>query len=231
VENLGDTIKLALVDDHSLFREGVKLAITNMTNDISIVLEADSGKDLIEKLSKIENSQMPDIIILDIQMPLMDGIETATWLKREKPDIRTIMLTMHNDLKMVMQLLKIGVNGYLTKNTDSRELLNAIRMVMESGFYYSSFIAEKFIQSINNGKIDFKDQDLGTKMKGVIEALSEKESYFLKLACTNFSYSEIAKKMKISVRTVEVYRDRVFRKLGVNNRSSMVMTAMRNNLL
>src|SRR5450755_2752702 len=113
-----DKIRLGIVDDHALFREGLKRSFENKDN-ISIVLEAKNGKSLIDLLETPDQNSIPEVLLLDIQMPEMDGIATAIWLKRNKPKIKIIILSMHNAFEMVLRFLQIGVDGYLTKNTDS----------------------------------------------------------------------------------------------------------------
>jgi two-component system, NarL family, invasion response regulator UvrY len=219
-------IKIAVVDDHEPYRKGIRQILATRVN-MSVVLEASSGTEFVQRLAILKTDDLPDILLLDFRMPEMNGVETVNWLKAEMPQIKIIMISMFDNFELVLQFLKLGVSGYVTKASDASELFEAIRMVMEKGFYYSAFIAEKVIESMRNGKIQFRPDDVSGQIKAVADSLTKTEKLFLKYACTGLRTNEIAEKMSITGNTVEVHRSNVFRKMNVGSSVNMVILAIR----
>ena len=205
--------KVALVDDHKLFRKGIAELI-NGFSDYIVALEAENGKDFTRRLFP---QQVPDIVLLDISMPVMDGFETAAWLEEHHPQVKILALSMSNDDDTVLRMLKCGVDGYILKNADPSELRAALDALGANGSYYSGSVSEILVR------------DLKSKKEPEAE-LSEREIAFLKLACTELPYKSFAPFMKVSPRVVEATRETLFRKLEVGSRVGLVVYAIRNGI-
>ena len=210
---------IVLVDDHVLLRNGLASLVKSLGHEV--LFEADNGKDFTEKLKA---KSLPDVILLDINMPEMDGYETAQWLKLNHPDIKILALSMYDDENAIIRMLKCGAKGYILKDSEPTELRAAIDALMSKGFYYSDLVSGKLIHAIN--KID----DEGSELKSLVQ-LSERETDFLKYACTEMTYKEIADKMFVSPRTIDGYRDGLFEKLHIKTRVGLVMHATNNGIV
>jgi len=214
-----EPIKVVIADDHGLFRGGVKTAMS-MHKDIKMIAEADNGMQLLSILKHIQ----PDVVLLDIQMPIMDGITTLPEIKKLYPDIRVITLTMHNDHSMITKLMELGANSYLTKNSDPELIYEAIKTVHEEEFFFN--------QLTNKALID------GLKMKRQIESnlpvdpkLNEKEIAILRMICEEKSTKEIADIVELSPRTVEAIRDKLKVKTGAKSMAGLVMYAVKSGII
>jgi len=211
-------IKVAIADDHHLFRTGVKTSLSSR-KDIQMVAEAENGMQLLNLLRHIK----PDVILLDIQMPIMDGLTTLPEIKKLYPDMKVIMLSMHNDHSMITKMMEIGANSYLTKESDSETIYQAIRTCHEEEFYFNDLTNKALL----NG--------LRTKMaphSTVPEVqLTEKEITILKLMCEEKSTKEIADMVDLSPRTVEAIRDKLKSKTGVKSMAGLVMYAVKAGIL
>lgn len=214
-----EPIKVAIADDHVLFRAGVKSALS-MHKDIKMIAEADNGMQLLTVLKHVQ----PDVILLDIQMPIMDGINTLPEIKKLYPEIKVIMLTMHNDHSMISKLMELGANSYLTKNSDSVIIYQAIKTVHEQEYYFN--------QLTNKALID------GLRVKRQAEAslpvdakLSDKEITILRMICEEKSTKEIADLVELSPRTVEAIRDKLKVKTGAKSLAGLVMYAVKSGII
>lgn len=215
-------IKIAIVDDHNLFRKGL-IKLIHAINDprYFILLEAESGNDLIKKLDK---KALPDVIIMDIDMPDMDGFETVRWLQEHYPAINILVISMIETEEAIIRMIKMGIKGYLSKDIETRDLSEALASVSNGKFHYTDFITGKMINSIANsgeGKASIKLQ----------LSFTEREREFINLACSELSYDEIASKMFVSPKTVDNFRDSVFKKAQVKTRVSLALFAVKNNLV
>jgi two-component system, NarL family, invasion response regulator UvrY len=210
---------IVLVDDHSLLRMGLASLVESLGN--TVLFEADDGKEFIEKL---DEQNLPQIVLMDINMPEMDGFQTTQWLKQNHPDIKVLALSMYDNENSIIRMLKCGAKGYILKDSEPAELKAAIEAVMSKGFYYSDLVSGKLIHAIN--KLDDDDNDL----KSLIQ-LNDRETDFLKYACTEMTYKEIADKMFVSPRTIDGYRDALFEKLHVKTRVGLVMYAIKNGVV
>ena len=210
---------IALTDDHTLLRNGLAALVQSLGH--TVLFEADNGKDFISKLDK---NNLPDLVLLDINMPEMDGYETAQWLKNNHYEIKVLALSMYDNENSIIRMLKCGAKGYILKDSEPAELKAAIEAVMSKGFYYSDLVSGKLIHAIN--KLD--DDDNG--LKSLIQ-LNDRETDFLKYACTEMTYKEIADKMFVSPRTIDGYRDALFEKLHVKTRVGLVMYAIKNGVV
>lgn len=211
--------KIALADDHVLLRNGLAALIKNLGHEV--LFEADNGRDLIEKLSP---ESLPEVLLLDINMPEMDGYEAAQWLKVNHPDIKVLALSMYDHESSVIRMLKCGAKGYILKDSEPAELKAAVDALLTKGYYYSDLVSGKLIHAIN--KMDDEGSDIHT-----FSNLNERETNFLKLTCTELTYKEIAEKMFVSPRTIDGYRDGLFEKLGVKTRVGLVMYSIKNGLV
>lgn len=203
-------IHIALVDDHPLFRKGLAELIDGL-DGFNVVLEAENGLDLIHQM---KSDTKPDIILLDVSMPVMDGIETAGWLSQNYPEIKILIVSMEEDVSIVHQLLKNGIDGYVLKNTDPATIQTALELLITDGNYYAEPI-NKIIQSISNDKQE------------TVHSLTEREIAFLKLVCTELPYKSFSPILNISPRSVEFIRDTLFKKLNVASRTGLVLYAIK----
>jgi DNA-binding NarL/FixJ family response regulator len=213
------TIKIALADDHILLRDALA-GVVNGFEDCEITILASHGKEL---QSKIKPGQPPDLVILDLNMPEMDGYETAKWLRSAYPKTLILILTMYDSEIALIQLLQTGVRGFLKKDIHPSELEFAIQSVMETGYYYSHSATGRIVNL-------FRHDPLKKNFPANI-SMSRNELEFLKLASTDLTYKEIAKMMSISPRTVDNYRDSLFIKLGVKSRVGLAIYAIRSGIV
>lgn len=209
--------KIALVDDHQLFRDGLSEIISGFP-DCEVVLEADNGADFINKLRP---PNIPDIVLLDINMKEMDGFQTVTWIRTQHPQIKVIALSMYEDESSIIRMLRSGACGYILKDIRKQELHQAILLVAEKGFYHSDLVTGKLIHSIHA-----MDQDVHNDMNGLLK-LSSKELEFLRLVCSELTYKEIAQSMGLSPYTIDGYRDSLFEKLNIKSRVGLVLYAIK----
>ena len=211
-------IKVAIADDHALFRAGVKTALSSK-KDIELIAEADNGMQLIHLLRHIE----PDVILLDIQMPIMDGIQTLPEIRKLRPDAKVIILSMHNDHSMISKLMEIGANSYLTKNSDSETIYQAIRTCYDQEFFFNELTNKPLLTGLRTKRTD------GVHHQETV--LSEKETRVLKLICEEKTTKEIADIVEISPRTVEAIRDKLKTKTGAKSMAGLVMYAVKNGII
>ena len=214
-----DIINVAIADDHKIFRKGVILSLKNYQN-IRFILEAENGEELIKG---IENEQ-PDIVLMDLKMPVKDGIETTKYLNKHFPAIKILILTMFEDERFVGHLMDSGANGYLLKSTEPAEIKQGIMDVMRTGFYLNNFVNRVLIKK-NYSKQKFSP-NLNSEM-----VVSDREKEVLSLVCMEYTAQEIAQKMEISARTVEAIKDRLMERFGVKNSVGLVFFAMKNSLI
>ena len=214
MKNLDTPIKVAIADDHALFRTGVKTSLTSH-KDIQMIAEAENGMQLLNLLKHIK----PDVILLDIHMPIMDGYTALPEIKKLYPDMKVIMLSMNNDPSIITRMMEIGANSYLTKESDSETIYHAIRTCFEQEFFFNDLTNKALLN--------------GLRMKKPAEAsapevnLNEKEVTILKLMCEEKSTKEIADIVDLSPRTVEAIRDKLKTKTGVKSMAGLVMYAVR----
>lgn len=214
--------KIAIVDDHSLFAESLQSLIDNFEN-FKVDYIVKNGQELVDKLAY--KKYHPDIILLDINMPYMNGIQTMCWLKENHPNLDVLALSMEDEEDTIIQMLRYGAKGYLLKDIHPDELQYALNEILVKGFYYTDRVSNSLINSLN---LDSEKNKIN-ELKFV--DLNERELSFLELACTEKTYREIADDMFISIKTVDGYRDTLFKKFGVNNRIGLVLYAIKNDLV
>ena len=208
-------IKVALADDHILLRNALAQLVDSFGN-CKTIHQSGNGKELIDHITA---GHLPDVVLLDLNMPDMDGFETAAWLQKNAPQVRILMLTMYDSELSLIRLLKAGVNGFLKKDIHPSELKFAIQSVIISGYYYSNHSTGRLINLFRNNP----DGSMGLQ-KAI---LSEQEIQFLKLACSDLTYKEIAQKMGLNPRSVDTLRDHLFVKLDVKSRVGLAMVAIK----
>ena len=206
-------IKIGLVDDHQLFSKSLSLLLATFKN-FEVVIDAIHGKDLQEKLKS--TTVVPDIMLIDVSMPVMDGPQTATWLRQAFPSIRLVALSMSDNQQTIIQMLMAGCCAYLFKDTHPDVLEKALEEVNQFGYY--------------NPAISYQKESKGNEQNSKLH-LSENELGFLKLACSDLTYKEVANQMKLSERTIDGYREALFEKLHVQSRTGMALEAIRRGLV
>ncbi len=211
--------KIFLTDDHIVLRDALA-ALVNNFEGCKVIGVAANG---VEFIAEIKRGIIPDIVLLDLNMPLMDGYTTAQWLKENHPQIKILILTMYDSEVALIRLLQLGVRGFLKKDIHPNDLKTAILSVADNGYYYCNN---------TNGKLAsffYKNND---EQPGIEKALlNEKEIAFLKLASTDLTYKEIASALKITARSIDGYRDSLFEKLDVKSRVGLAIYAVKHGLV
>lgn len=213
-----DFIKVAMIDDHILLRNALSSLINN-SGKCKVIFEASNGKELIAQL---ERNNFPDVVILDLNMPEMDGHQTALYLQQHFPEIKILMLTMYDSELALIRLLKAGVKGFMKKDIHPTELLSAIESVHEFGYYYSAQTSSKLAGL-------FRDKNEQQHLDKVM--LTENEIDFLKYACSELTYKEIAGNLKMNPRAIDGMRDNLFTKLDVKSRVGLAMYAIKHGVV
>src|SRR5687768_9880837 len=216
---MSETIKVALVDDHVLLRNALASLIDSFEN-CKVIMQASSG---MEFINCIQSGNIPDVLLLDLNMPNMDGHETAKWIQENAPRVNILMLTMYDTEQAMIRLLQAGVNGFLKKDIHPSELKFAINSVMQSGYYYSHNTTGKLVNLFR------KNQDNNHELNKAM--LSDTELNFLKLACSEMTYKEIAGTMQLNPRAVDNLRDNLFTKLDVKSRVGLAMYSIRHGIV
>lgn len=214
-----NSINIWVVDDHLLFRRGIINLIEQVNPRFEVRGEAGNGEDLINSLGG--SDPVPDIVVMDMNMPVLDGFATTARLRVEYPQIRILALTMINDEKSLIRMLKAGVHAYLNKDVEPSELEKAILAIAENGYYYNEYVAGKLVQVLQSPE---GEQD-------VSQQLSDQELRFIQYACSDLPYKIIADKMCLSIKTIDGYRAKVFEKFNINSRVGLVLFALKNNLV
>jgi DNA-binding NarL/FixJ family response regulator len=220
MKNLDDKpIRVAIADDHHLFRAGVRTSLSSR-KDILMVGEAENGMQLLNLLRHIK----PDVILLDIQMPIMDGLTALPEIKKMHPDVRVIMLSMINDASMITRMMEVGANSYLTKESDSEVIYQAIRTCHEEEFFFNDLTNKALLSGLRSKRV------AETSAPAEVH-LTDKEVTILKLMCEEKSTKEIADMVDLSPRTVEAIRDKLKTKTGVKSMAGLVMYAVKAGLV
>lgn len=206
---------IVIIDDHTLIAKALSGIISNF-EQFEVIYDCENGKDLIDKLKL--KSVIPSLVLLDISMPIMDGFETAKWLKEHHPEIKIMALSMQDDDQSVIKMIKNGAHGYLLKNTHPADLEKALIRLMEDGYYYPEWASKIVFSNIKNE--NSTDNNL--------PKLTQREKEFLKYSTSEMSYKEISEKMFCSPRTIESYRDNLFEKLEIKTRVGLAVFAIKN---
>ena len=212
-------IKIAIADDYKNFREGLKVGLS-ADDSLEVMLEADNGEELLKGL---ENNS-PDVIIMDLKMPIMDGMEATKEVRKKYPSIKVLVVSMYEDDKFIIHLMENGANGYLLKNAEPDEIRRSIYSVHENGYYFNDLVNKALLKKLvlkNNLKPSF-NQNID---------LTEREQEVLKMICEEKTAAEIAKEIFLSPRSVEGIRQRLIEKIGVRNTAGLVMFAVKNGIV
>lgn len=206
---------VAIADDHTLLSQAIG-AMVDTFDKFSVLYTCKNGKELTQKFSDSPRN-IPDVVLMDINMPIMNGIETTEWISEHYPNVNVMALSVEDADTTILKMLKAGAVGYLLKDTEKKVLEHALTEVVENGFFHTKNVTNLLLQSISGGG------------KGTIQ-FKENELTFMKLACTELTYKEIADRMCLSPKTIDGYRDVLFTKLNVKNRVGLVMYAIKNKI-
>jgi len=209
-------ISVCIVDDHTLFRNGLRLLL-NASSEVQVIAEAENGREYLRMLEKT----IPDITLMDIEMPEMNGIETAAQAIKLIPDLRIITLSMYGEEEYYVKMIDAGAKGFILKNSDISEVLAAIRAVYEGGTYFSQDLLLNVVKNIRSGKLPATSDT----------HLSEREIEILQKICQGYSNQEIADQLNISKRTVDKHRSNLLEKTGSKNTANLVIYALKHKLV
>ncbi len=211
------TYEVIIVDDHLLITRALATLVNSFEN-YTVKFTFQNGREFIDKLSS--GMKEPDILLLDVKMPVMNGIETMKWLKKYHPDIKTLALSIEGEDKTILSMLRNGAKGYLLKDSNPTLLKKALDTIIEQGYFHTDKVSNVLLKSLNDEAED-KSQPV----------LKDLEIEFIKLVCQEYTYKEIADIMCKSHHTIDGYRQQLFEKLNVRNRIGLVMYALRNNIV
>jgi DNA-binding NarL/FixJ family response regulator len=220
-DDSSEPIKVVIADDHILYKAGVKAALSSK-KDIKVIAEAENGMHLLNLLKMVE----ADVILLDIQMPIMDGIATLPEIKKLYPHTKVIMLTMVEDHSMITKLMELGANSYLSKTSDSEVIYEAIKTCFEQEYFFNSLTNKALLTNLKQ-----RNDQTAQKYMQQDAQLNDKDVLILKLMCEEKSTKEIADMVDLSPRTVEAIRDKLKVKTGAKSTAGLIMYAVKNNLL
>jgi len=211
-------IKIALADDQELFRQGLQALLSDY-EDFKVVFTASNGQELLDKLK----DNPVDIVLVDLEMPVMNGLEATKKIKENFPDIKVLPITMHDEEDFVVHLIESGASGYLVKNVDVEYLADAIFSVFDTGYYFNDMVSKAMVKGLVKSK-------RVTPTFGQI-TFTDREKEVIQLICQELTNKEIGEKLCVSVRTVDGHRERIMQKTGVRNTAGIVMYAVKNNLV
>ena len=212
--------QIAIVDDHMMFRKGLA-ALVNLFPGYKVLWDAGDGAECIRQL---EAGAVPDILLIDIAMPGMDGYAVTAWVRDHLPGIRVLALSTMDGETAIIRMIRSGARGYVLKDANPDELKKAFDDLLGLGYYYNDLVSRKIIQSVHLFAEDERHIDGGDR-------LSDRETLFLQLICSERTYYDIAREMFVSERTVDGYRDGLFRKLHIGSRVGLVLYAIRNGIV
>lgn len=217
---MSEKIRIMIADDHQLVIDGLK-SLLKSDEGIEIIAEANNGLDLMQQLELMS----ADIALLDINMPRMNGLETMAAIRKDYPDTRVIILSMHNERAIVQRLIDLGASGYVLKNADRKELVEAIRQVASGQKYFSGEVTMNLLQNNTNSK------GHPSRANSELPELTRRETEILKLVAEGLSNKEVSERLFISHRTVDTHRTNIMRKVGVSNVAGLIRFAIRNGFL
>ncbi len=212
--------RVAMIDDHILMRQSLA-SVVNATPGFKVIYEGNNGKELSEWL---DPNNLPDLVLMDINMPIMNGHETAQWLTANYPDLRFIAISMLNDERSIIKMLRNGARGYLLKDSEILDFRQALNDVMTKGIYINTVLYRHIVDSLQGVQPNEQSE------QAIVNELGDREKEFLRWLCTDKSYKEIAAAMYLSPRTVDGYRDMLFEKIKVASRIGLVLFAIRNEI-
>jgi DNA-binding NarL/FixJ family response regulator len=211
-------VRVAIAEDVKIYREGLKLCLSSDKN-LHLICEAENGEELLKAIEK----DIPDIIIMDLNMPVMDGMEATKIIRKKYEHIKVLVVTIYDSEDFIKYLLEIGANGYLLKNADPAEIIKAIYTVVENGYYFNDLVNKVLLKNLvtkHNLKLSFKENI----------KLTDREQQILQMICEEKTTEEIAQALPLTTRTVEGIREKLIEKIGVRNTAGLVMFAVKNGL-
>ena len=212
-----DRIDIAIVDDHTLFRQGLVSLLTD-SGKINVIFDAENGQDMIQKLPRYA---LPEVILMDITMPRMDGYESTLWIKANHPQIKVLALSMFEEDKPIIGMLKSGAGGYMLKQSRASDLIDAITGIAKQSFYINELVSGKLLRNIQNNQL-VKAQQI---------EVNANELKFLELCCSDLTYKQIADMMNLSPHTIDNYREALFQKFETKSRTGLVIAALKQDLI
>jgi len=208
---------IAIVDDHTLFRKGLVSLLTE-SDELDILFDAANGLDMKQMINA---ELLPEVILMDINMPHMDGYAATKWVTKTYPSVKVLALSMFDEDKPIIEMLKSGAGGYLLKESKTTELVTAIKTIAAHGYYMNNLVSGKLIKSLH-------DTD---PARNEASEISANELKFLQLSCSEMTYKEIANKMNLSPHTIDNYREALFHKFEIKSRTGLVLFAIKNELI
>ncbi|MDJ1482200.1 response regulator transcription factor [Cytophagaceae bacterium YF14B1] len=215
---INEVIHIAIIDDHTLFRQGL-VHLLSESGEIQVIFDASDGADMIKKIAS--HTPLPQVILMDITMPVMDGHASTLWLRKHYPDIKILALSMSDKETSIMEMLRSGAMGYLLKESKVSEVITAIKTINNQGFYINEYVSGKILNTLQKNDII---EEKGKK-------LSANELRFLELCSSELTYKEIADRMNVSPHTIDNYRESLFEKFQVRSRTGLVVYAIKNSLI
>ena len=211
--------KVAVVDDHQLVRTGLVQMVQALPGWV-VTIEAANGKDFIDQTNLLSP---PDIVLLDIRMPIMDGYETALWIRSHLPETRVLIVSMVSREPAVIRMLRLGIYGFITKDTNTAELHQALKRIQQKQFHVNELVGNRIFHYFSDSTTE--------QLPDEKNDITDREFIFLRKCCSELTYRQIAKKMHVSPRTIDTYRDHLFEKLQVRTRVGLVIYALRTGLI
>ncbi|WP_219223492.1 response regulator [Pedobacter antarcticus] len=210
-------ISIAIVDDHNLFRQGM-ISLLSEFREVHIIFDAPNGAVMKQKMTE---GLIPEVILLDISMPIVDGYQAAAWIKENYPQTRILALSMFEEDKPIIKMLKSGAGGYLLKESKTTELVDAIKIIKQQGYYLNDLVSGKLLKNIQDN----------TAGQPLTSDLNTNEIRFLQLCCSEYTYKEIAEQMNLSPHTIDNYRQEIFQKFDIKSRTGLVLFALKHDLV
>ena len=209
-------IQIAVVDDHTLFRQGIS-SLLSENDDIKIVFDAANGAVMKEKIAR---HALPQVVLMDITMPLVNGYEATRWLKQNHPSVKVLALSMFEEDEPIIKMLKSGAGGYVLKESNASDLIHAIKTIAEHDYFLNNMVSVKLLRSIQDE----------LQASAPANELTANEVKFLELCCSELTYKEIADKMCLSPHTIDNYREALFNRFEIKSRTGLVLFALKNNI-
>jgi len=223
---LSEITRIVLADDHALVRDGIR-SLLESESDLEVIGEASNGKEAIELVGKVN----PDLLIIDIRMPVMNGIDAVAELTKSKSEVKTVILSMHDSEEYILKSISSGANGYLLKDTDKSEFIKAIHTVREGGKYFSGDISNVLVNNLLGAKKQVVKEEEPRKSADNVFDLTNKELKVLELVLSGLTNQQISEKLQNSKRTIETHRFNLMRKMDVKNLIDLSKKAQKHNLI
>ena len=209
-------IQIAVVDDHTLFRQGIS-SLLSENDDIKIVFDAANGAVMKEKIAR---HPLPQVVLMDITMPLVNGYEATRWLKQNHPSVKVLALSMFEEDEPIIKMLNSGAGGYVLKESNASDLIHAIKTIAEHDYFLNNMVSGKLLRSIQDD----------IQAAAPANELTANELKFLEFCCSELTYKEIADKMCLSPHTIDNYREALFNRFEIKSRTGLVLFALKNNI-